>query len=93
VSFRPASVTRQPLEELARLLGVHLQELAGTTTSAAAWQARETLAVRLRFQFRRVTGSPAALFVALALDALDLERLRGDLVLRALFGRGRGETP
>ena len=43
----------------------------------------------LRRLFRLHAGSAAAVFAYLALVALDLERLRGGLVVRALFDGGR----
>ncbi|HUH94457.1 MAG TPA: hypothetical protein VL742_15110 [Casimicrobiaceae bacterium] len=46
---------------------------------------RAAIAARLVLLFRRATGDPAAAFVYLALSALDLERLRGELLRRALF--------
>ncbi|MEO5363643.1 MAG: hypothetical protein H7838_08475 [Magnetococcus sp. DMHC-8] len=53
--------------------------------SGAARQARQRLQQQLRELFRRQIGQPAALFIHLALLALDFERLRGGLVLRALY--------
>ena len=46
---------------------------------------RRDLAQTLTRIFRRHGGSPAAVFCHLALVALELERLRGDLVRRRLF--------
>ncbi len=46
---------------------------------------RRDLARSLTRMFRRHSGSPAAVFCHLALVALDLERLRGDLIRRRLF--------
>ena len=44
-----------------------------------------TLQARLAPWLRRAAAEPAAAFVHLALCALDLERLRGELLRRALF--------
>jgi len=53
---------------------------ADTATMRRGW-----LAGRLALLFRQATGDPAAAFVFLALSALDLERLRGELLRRAVF--------
>ena len=45
----------------------------------------ETLQVQLVSAFRRYSFQPAAVFSYLALTALELARLRGDLLLRQLF--------
>ena len=49
------------------------------------WVAREALRRQLCNRFHRWLQEPANLFVFLLLVALDLERLRGDLVIRALY--------
>jgi hypothetical protein len=51
---------------------------------------RRALCLRLEALYRRATLDPAAAFVFLALSALDVERLRGELVVRALFVPDRG---
>lgn len=48
-------------------------------------QLREELAVKLRTAFRRYRFQPATCCAYLALTALDIERLRGNLLQRALF--------
>jgi hypothetical protein len=54
---------------------------------------RRALCLRLEALYRRATLDPGAAFVFLALSALDLERLRGELVVRALFPAvGGGES-
>jgi hypothetical protein len=51
---------------------------------------RRALSSRLIALYRRSTLDPAAAFIFLALSALDIERLRGELVRRAIFpGLGR----
>jgi hypothetical protein len=42
---------------------------------------------RLALLYRRATSNPAAAFIFLALCALDMERLRGELLRRAIFPR------
>lgn len=46
---------------------------------------RRSLGPPLLHLYRRATLAPAATFVYLALSALDMERLRGELLRRALF--------
>lgn len=50
---------------------------------------REALRARLALLLRRATLEPALAFIHLALCALDLERLRGELLDRALFAPPR----
>ena len=49
------------------------------------WPLRRALQARLALLFRRAMLDPAAAFIFLALTALDLERLRGELLRRAAF--------
>ena len=51
------------------------------------WLLRAALRARLSLLLRRAALEPAAAFIHLALCALDLERLRGELLRRALFPR------
>jgi hypothetical protein len=46
---------------------------------------RRALGSRLTHLYRRATLEPAVAFVFLALSALDMERLRGELLRRAIF--------
>jgi hypothetical protein len=72
----------QGLKHLEALLHAQLMPPPqGMTTSML----RESLAHRLRTAFRRYRFQPATSCAYLALTALDLERLRGDLLQRALF--------
>jgi hypothetical protein len=74
--------TFQPgMRQLEDLLCTQLTPTTGATTPML----REALALRLRATFRRYSFQPAAVSAYLALTALDLERLRGDLLQRALF--------
>ncbi|WP_130471545.1 V-type ATPase subunit [Candidatus Magnetaquicoccus inordinatus] len=73
------------LHNLLRLLQQHRLLFAALPDAHAARQARLQLQQQLREQFRRAAGQPAAIFIYLALAALDWERLRGNLLLRALF--------
>lgn len=72
------------LDELAELLSRH-GRLFPTLPEHAAWASRRTLSQQVRHLFRRRSGEPAAVFAYLALVALALEKLRGDLTRRTLF--------
>lgn len=73
---------RTALEALVSLFELHLAQL---TTARLSAPAREDLEIALTRQFRRHTHQPATTFVSLALMALDVERLRGQLLRRMLF--------
>jgi hypothetical protein len=53
------------------------------------WLLRRSLQARLSLLLRRTALEPAAAFIHVALCALDLERLRGELLGRALFAHRR----
>jgi len=79
------------LQHLGALLLGHIREIrpaAGTQTDAL----RARLMHRLTAAFRRYSFQPGAACAHIGIIALDLERLRADLVARALFG-DPGETP
>lgn len=69
------------VESLSRALASN-RYIAGLASTGAS---RTALAARLASLFRRATGDPAAALIYLALSALDLDRLRGELLRRALF--------
>lgn len=75
------------LAQLAELVKRHVLRFASLPPDAT-WAAREELAARLRMLLHRHPAQPAALFAGIALHALDLERLRGEFVLRARSGNG-----
>jgi hypothetical protein len=52
-------------------------------------QLRRALQARLSLLLRRATLEPAAAFIHLALSALELERLRGELLVRRLFANAK----
>lgn len=74
--------TTGPLDELARMFQAHVGEAAAAPSS---WQGRRALQGRLEAAFRRHVLHPVTVFVYFALLALDVERLRGELVTRVLF--------
>lgn len=73
---------RSALDDLVRLVQEHLLRFASLSADDAVG-ARQALAARLATAVRRCALQPAALFAYLALFAVDLERLRGEFVLRA----------
>ena len=72
------------LDELARVLLAHIAAFH-EPAMRDGWPLRRALQARLGLLFRRATLDPAAAFIFLAIAALDLERLRGELVRRAAF--------
>lgn len=80
---------REALNGLVKTLETHL---AGCVQRAGegAGEARRALAREAVHRFRRVAGRPPAAFFYLLLVALELERLRAELVLRALFAEDLG---
>lgn len=82
------SEQRTGLEQVVDAIRVHLQRFPSIPADDAGAE-RVTLAGRLATAVRRHAARPAALFAYLALFALDLERLRGEFVLRARPVGGR----
>lgn len=80
---------RAALVRLQSTVQAHVVAFAALPAEATA-TARERLGERLRRQLHDAAGQPAALFAYLLLVALDLERLRGEIVLRAA-GRAYAE--
>lgn len=75
---------RAGLERLTALVRAHLGRFA-TLTAEDAPAARERLGADIAALLRRFPAQPVALFAYLALVALDLERLRGEILVRAAF--------
>ena len=75
-----------PLHPLARTLQAHLAAFADAPAGDGA-PLRRALSARLALAFRRSVLDPAAPFVYLVACALDLERLRGELLRRVAFPR------
>jgi hypothetical protein len=73
---------RAALERLVWLVQRHAAGFVGLDP-AEAWGARARLAGELRRLLRRSPLQPTAVLAWLALEALELERLRGALVRRA----------
>ncbi|MGB7932677.1 MAG: hypothetical protein WCH04_10720 [Gammaproteobacteria bacterium] len=72
------------LEALTRLLRRHLGALS-LQSGAASVSLYETLLRELNIAFRRYSFQPAAAFAHLGLVALDVQKLRAQLLQRALF--------
>jgi hypothetical protein len=86
-----ANADRRHLEDLARRLDRHLRAFAETRPDKA-WEQRRALRARLRLELHRQVLRPTAVFLYLALVAIDLERLRRALVDRSLFAGVRAEA-
>ena len=69
---------------LVRTIDDHRQSFAQASASEG-WLSRAALRSRLSLLLRRVGLEPAAAFIHLALWALELERLRAELLRRVLF--------
>ena len=78
----------QPMRALVARLTLHLEHFR-RAGPREAWRARADLERELRSLFRRSVLRPEAAFSYLGLVALDLERLRAQLVRRALRQRAR----
>ncbi len=81
---RMSGAAGRHLESLVAEIAAHIAHFA-LLTPAETWPARRALRERLRLRFHQRVLEPASLFVYLALVLLDLERLRGELLTRALF--------
>jgi hypothetical protein len=77
------------LAYLARLLRRYLQEACAGHVSASG-VSRQRLVAGLNHAFRRYSFEPAAACAHLGLVALDLEKLRGELLQRTLFAETAG---
>lgn len=73
------------LRRLTREIESHRRRFAAT---GGGWAARRALEQRVVAIFRQGLFTPAAAFAFLVLSALELERVRAELVGRALFGAG-----
>lgn len=82
---KPAGGDAAALAGMARLVEAHLVALLDRPADEA-WASRRALAARFGARFRRYALRPPAAFAYLAVVALDLERLRAELVGRAAFG-------
>jgi hypothetical protein len=81
--------TEATLQNHARTQLAHEGAFVGADP-AQGWVLRGALRARLALLLRRATLEPAAAFIHLALCALDLERLRAELLRRLVFARTQG---
>lgn len=88
---RRRAADERALVDLAASIASHMKRLGRAAIEEASAPYRRDLAGRLVRMFRRQSGAPAAVFCHLALVALSLERLRGDLMRRRLFEAGHAE--
>jgi len=89
LSLSPSGAKNTQLESMWRRVSSRLNEQCEVPDSSTE-QSRESLEQELRGLFRRLAGRPENVFVHLGLIALDLEKLRGDLIQRAIFQPGLG---
>ncbi len=76
----------ETLGEVVRTLLAHRAAFADAP-AGQGWLLRAGLHARLSLLLRRAALEPAAAFIYLALCALELERLRAELLRRVLFAR------
>lgn len=81
---RDTSRNLNSMKSLQALVEKH-HNLFPTLEVSESWQARLDLETQLRLFFRRHTLQPGAFFAYIALLALALERLRSELIKRALL--------
>ncbi len=84
---RGAGAASDSLQPLVAAVRAHAAAFAAAPPGPDAGL-RRSLQDRLSLLLRRAALTPAAAFIHLALAALDLERLRGELLRRALFNPG-----
>lgn len=88
LAFAPARATadRARLEKMADTMVSHFQSIAERPADLTHSRIqREAMFDGLLRQFRRYARTPVAIFAYLGMAQIDFERLRGGLVLRALF--------
>jgi hypothetical protein len=90
LSLSPSGGKNTRLESLWKRVSKKLDEQCEAPESSTE-QSRELLEQELRALFRILAGHPENAFVHLGLIAMDLEKLRGDLLHRAIFQTSSGE--
>lgn len=80
----PLGGADDPLRQVVTTLQAHGAAFAAAPPGPGA-TLRQALQARLALLWRRAALTPAAAFIHLALCALDVERLRGELLTRRLF--------
>jgi hypothetical protein len=87
-ALTPGTERDEILVQLLRVLSEHAQAFEQASPTQG-WQQRAALRAKLTLLWRRATLDPAAAFIHLALAALDLERLRAELLRRIVFPHAR----
>lgn len=85
----PRGVPTEGLEELVETVRVHFALLAGAGEREMSAPYQRGTTKKLTRLFRRHCASPVAVLAHLALVALDLQRVRGNLIRRYLFASAR----
>ncbi len=91
VSLSPSGNKNMHLESIWKRVSRRIEEQCEAPDSSTE-QSREILEQELRGLFRRMAGCPENVFVHLGLIALDLEKLRGGLLHRAIFQDSSGAS-
>lgn len=79
------------LDELVELVARHLSAMREASSEQNGSALRAELARELERRFRRQPATPVAVFSHLGLTLLELERLRGSILLRLLLPRARSD--
>lgn len=80
------------LTSIVELVARHVSAMREASAEQNAWLLRAELARDLERMFRRQPATPVAVFSHLGLTLLELERLRGAILLRLLLPRARTEV-
>jgi hypothetical protein len=83
---------RRALNALVDALSRHSDEMATAASTSDGWLLRAALGTQLARLFRAEREQPTAVFCHLGMIALDVERLRGALLRRALFEDVRSDV-
>ena len=83
---------RRALDAVIVALSRHSDQMATADASSDGWTLRAALGTQLGRLFRSEREQPAVVFCHLGLIALDVERLRGALLRRALFEDVRSDV-
>ena len=89
-SLWPNKKYKRSINELISLIDLYLLTFE-QISSQPGRESSEILAARLCILFRQFSYQPAAIFIHLALIALDIERLRSNILQRCLFDSSKDE--
>lgn len=88
---RSRRATTRRVEEIVDLVAHHRRAMRDADPEDGGWALRAALARALERRFRAYPATPAAVLSHLGLTWLELERLRGELVVRLLLPRGESD--